>query len=143
MKKTILIFFVLVYSLSTNGQDLSDLYTSLKETVVIIKTSENVMMGRNMNLRSEGIGSGVIVSETGEIITASHVVNTVDDLEVITYSGEKVPAKVIASSPNADLALIKMIWVPKNLKFAKMGNSDEVKIGNVFDKPELLQEAKP
>jgi len=57
MKKTALVLLAVISSFAVVGQDLSDLYSSLKETVVIIQTSENVSVGKirpNLSV----IGSG-------------------------------------------------------------------------------------
>jgi S1-C subfamily serine protease len=81
-------------------------------------------------LTTEGLGSGVVISEAGEIMTAAHVVETAENVTVKFLNGDKVPAKVVTTNTDADVALIKLIWLPKDLKFATIGNSDETKIGN-------------
>ena len=57
--------------------------------------------------------SGVIVSDDGFIITNNHVINGFDEVSVSLYNGEEYLAKVIATDPSTDLALLKI----KNKKF--------------------------
>ncbi|SFH29569.1 trypsin-like peptidase domain-containing protein [Pedobacter insulae] len=72
-------------------------------------------------------GSGVILTADGYIVTNNHVVDKADKIEVILSNRRKVTAKVIGKDPNTDLALIKVDV--DGLPFVKMGNSDNVQIG--------------
>ncbi|WP_276089445.1 Do family serine endopeptidase [Pedobacter sp. JY14-1] len=72
-------------------------------------------------------GSGVILTPDGYIVTNNHVVEKADKIEVILSDRRKVAAKVIGTDPNTDLALIKV--EASNLPIVKMGNSDNVQIG--------------
>lgn len=72
-------------------------------------------------------GSGVILTTDGYIVTNNHVVDNADVIEVILSDRRKVSAKVIGKDPNTDLALIKV--EADNLPVVKMGNSDNVQIG--------------
>ncbi len=72
-------------------------------------------------------GSGVILSEDGYIVTNNHVVDNADKIEVILNDKRSFQAKVIGRDPNTDLALIKVS--AKGLPIVKMGNSDDVRVG--------------
>lgn len=72
-------------------------------------------------------GSGVIISEDGYIITNNHVISGADNVTVTTSERKTYTAKVIASDPNYDLAVIKID--AKNLPFMLYGNSNSVEIG--------------
>lgn len=72
-------------------------------------------------------GSGVILTPDGYIVTNNHVVENADKIQVILSDRRKVMAKVIGTDPNTDLALIKI--EETNLPVVKMGNSDNVQIG--------------
>ena len=72
-------------------------------------------------------GSGVIVSDDGFIITNNHVINGFDEVSVSLYNGEEYLAKVIATDPSTDLALLKI--KNKNLNYLNFANSDKVDIG--------------
>jgi Do/DeqQ family serine protease len=72
-------------------------------------------------------GSGVIISPDGYIITNNHVVEKAEKIEVVTDDHRDFRAKVIGTDPNTDLALIKIEG--HNLPIVKLGNSDNVKVG--------------
>ncbi len=72
-------------------------------------------------------GSGVILTPDGYIVTNNHVVDNAQKVEVVLHDRRKVIAKVIGTDPNTDLALIKV--EADNLPVVKMGNSDNVQVG--------------
>jgi serine protease Do len=72
-------------------------------------------------------GSGAIISEDGYIVTNNHVVNEADDISVTLSNKKTFKAKLVASDPASDLAVVKI--EAKGLPFLLYGNSDEVKIG--------------
>jgi serine protease Do len=73
------------------------------------------------------LGSGVIASADGYILTNNHVVENAEMLTVVLNDGTRKQAKVIGADPQTDLALIKID--AQNLPAATLGNSDDVKIG--------------
>jgi len=73
------------------------------------------------------IGSGVIISPDGFIVTNNHVVQDAHSISVTLNDKRVYTAKVIGSDPSADLALIKID--EKELPYMTYGNSDDVKIG--------------
>lgn len=83
--------------------------------------------GQMRAMPSAASGSGVIISPDGYIMTNNHVVENASKVEVILTDRRKVEAKVIGRDPNTDLALIKVD--EKNLPVVKMGNSDNVQVG--------------
>ena len=85
--------------------------------------------GRGMRSRAPraASGSGVILTPDGYIVTNNHVVENSQKIEVILSDRRKVTAKVIGKDPNTDLALIKVDAT--NLPVVKMGNSDNVQVG--------------
>lgn len=74
------------------------------------------------------IGSGVIISRDGYIVTNNHVIDGADDVYVTTNSNEEYKAKVVGTDPSTDLALIK-IESGKELTAIPFGNSDDLRIG--------------
>ncbi|WP_205510849.1 Do family serine endopeptidase [Longitalea arenae] len=72
-------------------------------------------------------GSGAIISEDGYIVTNNHVVDGADDITVTLTNKKSFKAKMIASDPSSDLAVIKI--EAKNLPFLLYGNSDDLKVG--------------
>ena len=83
-------------------------------------------------MTAQSLGSGVIVSAGGYIITNFHVVDKADRIRV-SLMGEPAtvsyPAKVVGTDRETDLAVIK-IEVPHPLPYAKLGNSDSMQVGD-------------
>ncbi len=75
-----------------------------------------------------GLGSGVIVSASGYILTNNHVVEGADEIEVILNDTRKARAKVIGTDPDTDLAILK-IELDK-LPVIVLGNSDTLQVGD-------------
>jgi serine protease Do len=79
--------------------------------------------------RQEGIGSGFIISNDGQILTNNHVVEDADQIKVKLADGKEFDGKIIGRDPKTDLALIK-IKESKDLKPLKLGNSDAIRVGS-------------
>lgn len=75
----------------------------------------------------KSIGSGVVLSADGYIITNNHVVDSSTKLQVTLPDGKKVSAKIIGTDPKSDLALIKVDGV--TLQPVTLGHSDEIEVG--------------
>ncbi len=82
---------------------------------------------RSRSMPEMGSGSGVIISEDGYIVTNNHVVDGADEVTVTLSNKKSFKAKVIATDPSTDLAVVKV--EAKGLPFLLYGNSDEVKVG--------------
>ncbi len=74
-----------------------------------------------------GLGSGIIISKDGYILTNTHVIKDVDELTVRLVDEEEYKAKVIGTDPTTDVALIKI--EAKDLPIAILGNSDQLQVG--------------
>jgi serine protease DegQ len=79
--------------------------------------------------QENSLGSGVIVSSEGLILTNHHVIEAADDIEVALADGRTVPAKVVGSDPETDLAVVKIEL--KNLPSITFGRSDQISVGDV------------
>ncbi|MDP2219224.1 MAG: trypsin-like peptidase domain-containing protein [Hydrogenophaga sp.] len=75
-----------------------------------------------------GLGSGVIVSPAGYILTNNHVIEEADEIEVVLIDGRKSVAQVIGTDPETDLAVLKIALT--ELPVITLGNSDALFIGD-------------
>jgi len=82
---------------------------------------------RNPDLPT-GMGSGVIISEDGYIVTNNHVIKGSDKLEVVLNNQKSYTAELIGTDPNTDIALIKI--EEKGLPFIKFVDSDAINVGD-------------
>jgi serine protease Do len=132
MKKLISLAVLVVFLQSQMlAQDFSELYEKVLPTVVKIMTGEEHVDSESGYVALEtGLGSGVLIDEEGHILTAAHVVQTAKKVIVEFADGKSFLAEVVYSVPMADVALIKTIYKPKGRPFAKLGDSDKIKIGN-------------
>jgi len=76
-----------------------------------------------------GLGSGVIVTKDGYILTNNHVVDGAKELKVTLEDGHEYTAKVVGRDPKTDLAVVKID--AKNLPVVPMADSDKVQVGDV------------
>jgi serine protease Do len=79
--------------------------------------------------RQEGLGSGVIVSRDGYILTNNHVVQEADEIRVITMDNKEYNAKLIGRDEKTDVAVVKIDG--ENLSFARLGDSDRIRVGQI------------
>ena len=75
------------------------------------------------------LGSGVVVTHDGYVLTNNHVVETADQIEVAFEDGRKASARLVGNDPETDLAVIK-IDLP-DLPAITFGNVDDVKVGDI------------
>lgn len=79
--------------------------------------------------RASSLGSGVIVSANGYILTNHHVIEAADEVEIALVDGRKAKAKLIGSDPETDLAVLKTNLT--DLPVITFGQSQQVKVGDV------------
>lgn len=75
------------------------------------------------------LGSGVIVSTQGYILTNYHVVEAADEIQVVLPDGRKAPAKLVGTDPETDLAVIRIAL--DNLPSVALGQVEQAKVGDV------------
>jgi len=75
-----------------------------------------------------GLGSGVIVSPAGYILTNNHVIEEADQIEVVLNDGRKTVAQVIGTDPETDLAILKVDLT--GMPVVTLGDSDALAIGD-------------
>jgi Do/DeqQ family serine protease len=79
--------------------------------------------------RATNLGSGVIVSPSGYILTNHHVVEAADEIEVALSDGQKLLAKVVGNDPETDLAVLRVN--ADKLPSITLGQSEQLRVGDV------------
>ncbi|MCI0337471.1 MAG: trypsin-like peptidase domain-containing protein [Acidobacteria bacterium] len=115
-----------------NAQELRDLFRQVKSSVVTVRTIKREITSQSKNevVIVPGVGAGVLISAEGKVMTAAHVVHAVDRVIVEFTEGREIPAQVIASVITADVALLKLDWVPTDAVVARLGDSDQAEVGD-------------
>jgi Do/DeqQ family serine protease len=80
--------------------------------------------------RRSGLGSGVVVSPEGYILTNFHVIDGADEIEVAHNDGRKYKARVVGSDPESDLAVLR-IPADHKLPVIAFGSSDSLRVGDI------------
>src|ERR1700681_2050702 len=139
-----------VASLEALNRERRTLVSSVVPSVVAVKTSKKIAVRRQYGLgpfefffrnqqrpfRNPGdealvqnsLGSGVIVTNEGHIITNNHVVDQVDEIEVQLSDGRTKKARLVGADAQADLAVLKVDEA--GLRPLKLGDSDLVQAGD-------------
>lgn len=79
--------------------------------------------------RQQGLGSGVIVSPDGVIITNNHVIAEADSIVVQLADGRRFAAMVVGTDPRTDVAVLRV--EARALPYLPTGNSDDLKVGEI------------
>ena len=80
--------------------------------------------------RASGLGSGVIVSAEGYVLTNNHVVEAADEIEVALEDGRKLPARIVGRDPESDLAVLQ-IKADGRLHAITFGHPEQLHVGDV------------
>jgi len=129
-----LIFNFIVLISPAGAGSLSKVFKKVNPAVVVILTTErgysSLQPDQMQSFNKGGLASGIVISKDGLIMTAAHVVQVADAVVVRFLDGTMVGAKVVGSSPQADVALLQLNHLPDNLAVADLGGSDDVSIGD-------------
>lgn len=114
------------------AQTLGQVFKRVSPSVVVVRTREREVAGggQRQTVNVAGVGSGVLVSGDGKVMTAAHLVHAADEIAVEFLDGEIVEAWVIASEPEADVSLLQLERTPHRVIVAKLGDSGKVDVGD-------------
>lgn len=121
-----------------------DIAERTNPTVVTINTTQTVRQrqqspfsfffddprfDREREFQRQGLGSGVIVSEEGYIITNNHVIDNADEIKITLFDGIELDAEIVGADPASDIAVLKVDH--EELKAIPLGDSDELRVGEM------------
>jgi serine protease Do len=96
------------------------------------ENGRNGRMKRTPAPKQQGVGSGVIVSKDGYILTNNHVVDNAEEVKVqIGETGEAITAKVVGTDPKSDIAVLKIDAKDKSYPALTVADSDKIEVGDV------------
>ena len=108
---------------SEGALDIGSILAKVQPSVVAIETSETTARGV-----FSGAGSGIVLSADGLVLTNAHVVGGLGNITVVLSDGSQHAATLVGSSPNDDVAVVKVQGV-SGLTPAELGSSDDLQVG--------------
>ncbi|HMV46268.1 MAG TPA: trypsin-like peptidase domain-containing protein [Blastocatellia bacterium] len=129
----VMLIFPALFS-TVQAQELREVFRRVNPSVLVIHTQQRVVVRNGVELPQtvESVGSGVLISEDGKVLTAAHVVQAADKVEGEFLSGERVSARVIAAAPFADVAMLQLERVPAGTPVARLADSNRAEIGDMI-----------
>jgi S1-C subfamily serine protease len=120
------------------GDAIADVVEKTMPSVVVIRTesrqyriARDWLFGNMYQIpeRLAGQGSGVIFNKDGYVLTNNHVIDGAESVEVVLNDGTKLPATVVGSDDQTDLAVIKIEAAGRNFVPVECGDSDILRVG--------------
>jgi serine protease Do len=126
-------------------QSFADLVEMVSPAVVNISTTTVVKVHGNLpgespqpdpdatsdrEMKLQSLGSGIIVSRDGLIITNNHMAQGTGEVKVVISDGRELRAKVVGRDPKTDLALLKISSFSEELPMLTLGDSEKVRVGD-------------
>nr|MBI3613836.1 trypsin-like peptidase domain-containing protein [Nitrospirota bacterium] len=117
---------------NADADTLRQMFKEVDGAVIVIQTNRKETVGgpQQKPTTLAGMGSGVLISADGKVMTAAHLVQTADEVTAHFQTGEVVKAQVVTSEPSADVALLQLERVPPHTEVARLGNSDAAEVGD-------------
>ena len=106
--------------------DSTQVYQTILPSLVFIKTRR----ADAADDKRVGVGSGVVVNEGGDILTAYHVVDDATEIEVVFADGSQANAEILAAEPEKDIALLHPRQPPELIVPAVLGNPRAMRVGD-------------
>ncbi len=101
-------------------------YQIIAPSLVIIQTKGTSPAGTSEN----GMGTGVVIDDQGEILTCNHVIANATSIQVTFSNGVQVNAQVVSTEPQNDIAVIQASPLPSQVVPATLGNPNAMQIGD-------------
>ena len=139
MKLAIKLLFILLFftlnacssNLTKNEKRNIEIFNNTKDSVVFISTNQSVIDYYTLNRYTipKGSGSGFIWDDMGHIVTNYHVIEDASSAKVKLHNGKVYSAKLVGVYPKRDIAVLKIDAPKELLKPIKIGNSENLKVG--------------
>lgn len=131
--RAVLTAFVLTASGVAASGEIADQFNRVSGAVVIVGTEQTMLLSGSQGLRrvsAGSVGSGVLISRDGKVMTAAHLVQAADTIKVKFKDDEVIDARVVASAPLADVAVLQLARVPQDAVVAELGDSSRASVGD-------------
>lgn len=116
------------FTSNTTSLSVTDVVNKVAPSVVSVSTKSSVSNGF-FSQPQEGVGSGFIINEDGDILTNYHVVQGATEVNVTFNNGKEYKAKIVNYDANADLAMIRLVEKVEVPGVAALGDSDLLQAG--------------
>jgi S1-C subfamily serine protease len=113
---------------------LDAVFERVDPAVVTVRVAIRRIEGNEQRMRVDtgiGTGSGVVLHGSGFVVTAAHVVEEAEAIELEYKDGTKSGAHIVTLSRTEDIALLKAEYVPKDVAVPALADSDKVKVGQL------------
>jgi S1-C subfamily serine protease len=118
-------------TLPARAETVSELFERVHRSVVVVRTVEAEVSAEGQQPATiPYAGPGVLISANGKVLTVAHLAHVASKISVEFSGGQQVPARVIASAPGADIALLQVEAVPPDAVVARLADSDKARIGD-------------
>jgi serine protease Do len=119
-------------STSAAASPLREIFKRVNASVAEVRTIERTPspLPQRGFVKAAGLGSGVLISADGKVLTAAHVVQVSDLVAVQFVDGSVSRARVVGSIQRADLAVLQTEFVPEGIVPARLADSDTVAVGD-------------
>lgn len=104
----------------------AQVYEIIQPSLVLIEVSTQDADGKSTN----GLGSGVIITDMGDILTSNHVVESADQIIVTFADGSSSNAQIVTAQPEIDIAVLRADQPPGLLIPAILGNPGAMRVGD-------------
>lgn len=102
-------------------------YAAVQPSLVLIQAS---FPGEEEGETDEGLGSGIVVNERGDILTSLHVVDGAQEIRLFFADGTEAFGQIIGSQPENDIAVLASSELPTLLRPAVLGNPNAMRVGD-------------
>ncbi len=121
--------------LSRDERKIVQAFERMNGAVVVLLTQEAEITeeaGQIVLQPGKGIGTGVVISDSGDILTAAHVVRGASNVKARLLDGSEAGVSVVFSDPSSDVAVVRLSTEHPEIRPAILGDSDHVQIGQTI-----------